>query len=286
MINCSSRADEDIEYAALSYSWGSWDQLTKDEQRSIDDGKTTRANIQQRSQPFDCSELPVTIQDSIILMDRLYIEYIWIDTICIVQDDHEDWQHEAAKMHEVYGNSCFTLCVCSSDNAAEHLFRKREAWSPATKPCRLGDQWLSNYEISLEEIRTQSPISTRAWTLQEERLSPRVLYWSAHKIYWSCSISQYIEMGHIPALGTKSISRPLEDKRVSPDDLTQSSSQKFLISCRKGQRKRLHEEWLNVANSYIRRELSHTEDRFPALSGLASRYYLAQKGDEYIAGLW
>lgn len=279
LIHCVPTADKDIEYAALSYSWGDWNHLLEGEKKEIDDGKTTKSNLQYRSQSFASSELPTTIRDSITLMYRLGIEYIWVDTICIIQDDSEDWKQESARMHEVYGNACFTLCLCLSSKATECILRKREAWTLATTPCRLGDRWLTNLNMSLNEVRSLSPIASRAWTLQEERLSPRILYWSAQRMYWSCSVSQHSELGKTRS----SVTKP--PPRQSLGDM-QSSSQSFLISCRKGQRKRLHDEWLNVASSYVLRQLSHKEDRFPALSGLASRYYLAQKDDEYIAGLW
>lgn len=273
-----------IKYAALSYCWGNWNLLSEDERKIISGGKTTRDNLQRRRRSFDCSELPVTLQDTIALILCLGIEYVWIDTVCIVQDDAQDWQYEAAMMHEVYGNAYFTLCACSNDKATEPLFRKREAWSYATEPCRLGDQWITNFDVSLDEMRARSPLSSRAWTLQEERLSPRILYWSGQRMYWSCSRSQHIESRPLQRPFPKTLYRPMF---YTPTlNWPFSPSQDFLTSCRKGPSGSLHEVWLDVVESYTRRDMGNRKDRFPALSGLATRYQLAQKGDEYLAGLW
>ncbi|KAL3425070.1 hypothetical protein PVAG01_04351 [Phlyctema vagabunda] len=283
LIHCPLGAGKITGYVALSYCWGSWDQLTKAEKQIVEDGKTTKYNIQRRSQAFDCAELPATIQDSIVLVYHLGIEYMWIDTLCIVQDDNQDWQHEAALMHEVYGNARFTLCASSSESATEGLLKEREAWSPMTKPCRLYDQWIASFDVSLNDIRANSPLANRAWTLQEEFLSPRILYWSAQRMYWSCSITHHVELVKSRTPSSIAYYQPPRERSMFSEVQV---SQRFLKSCRKGQRRVLHESWLDVIESYTRRELSHAQDRFPALSGLASRYYLAQKGDEYMAGLW
>jgi Heterokaryon incompatibility protein (HET) len=280
----SPQGGKPMKYTALSYCWGNWDLLTEDEKRRISGSKTTRNNLKKRRESFDCSELAVTIQDSIALIRRLGIEHIWVDTVCIVQDDGEDWQREAAMMHEVYGNAYFTLCACSNDKATEPLFRKREAWSYATDPCRLSDQWITNFDLPLDEMRARSPLSSRAWTLQEERLSPRILYWSGQRMYWSCSRSQRTEMRPLQTPVPTTLCRPIFYEPTL--DWALSSPQGFLISCRKGQSKFLHEDWLDLVESYTRRDMSNKKDRFPALSGIASRYHLAQKGDEYLAGLW
>ena len=80
-------------------------------------------------------------------------------------------------MDEVYGNSYVTLAVCSSTKATEQIPYFREAWKYKTSACRLySGHWLANVDMPLNELRLRSTWSTRAWTLQEERLSPRMLY--------------------------------------------------------------------------------------------------------------
>jgi hypothetical protein len=78
-------------------------------------------------------------------------------------------------MHKVYSNALFTLCACATRQATENLIDQREAWTKIMEPCRLGGQFLTTTDMSLNELRLRSPLADRAWTLQEERLSPRML---------------------------------------------------------------------------------------------------------------
>ena len=164
-----------VRYAALSYSWGTEITDDEEERKKIEATKTTRENLSRRKRLFLASELPKTIQDVIQLAWSLGIFYIWVDSMCIPQGS--DWNHEASKMHEVYGNACVTLCACSSEKSTDGLFRHREAWKYRSWPCQLDDgQFLANFDMALNEIRCNTPLFSRGWTLQEERLSPRILY--------------------------------------------------------------------------------------------------------------
>lgn len=170
-------------YMALSYCWGT----------DGDGGKTTKKNLDQRYQSFSRIELPATIQDAITFAEKIGLQYLWIDRLCIIQGDGVDWQDESARMHEVYCNAHLTLCVSSNDTAASPLFQHRQAWSIPTPPSMLNNYFVSSTSLSLHQIRQSSPLSKRAWTLQEEQLSPRILYWTSQRMYWSCAQSAHSE---------------------------------------------------------------------------------------------
>ncbi|OCL14334.1 HET-domain-containing protein [Glonium stellatum] len=280
-LQLSSGAPNGIKYAALSYSWGT-KILADDEKSIVSAGMTTRTNLENRSESFQLSELPATLQDAILLVRRVGLEYIWIDSVCIVQDyeNNEDFSREAPKMHKYYGNAYFTLCVCSNLKVTDRLLTTREAFSYSTSPCRLSVRWLSIFDTPLNDMRAHSPLATRAWTLQEERLSPRVLYWTPQRMYWSCSQRQRTES----TSQEESIHPSLKD-RPHFESLS-GSPQRFLLFCRQGEAQRLHQEWLDIVESYTRRDITKDADRFSALAGLASRYQSSVKGDKYIAGLW
>ena len=272
---------EQMKYVALSYRWGDIETFTSKEMDLVDGGKSTTKNLRRRLAPFDASELPATIRDAVTLMRGLSLEYLWIDTVCIIQDDPVDWQREAASMHEVYSNALFTLCASSNNKATDGLIQSREAWKYPLRPCRLNDKWLVNFDVSIDKVRLDSPLAGRAWTLQEERLSPRILYWSAQRIYWSCSHCQHYESTQARTPTPNTLNRrpiTVNEKPWSP--------QCFLMACRQGNHDLLHDAWLDVVVSYTQRDLSVNSDRFIALSGLASRYHGAHDGNEYLAGLW
>ena len=177
-----------VPYAALSYTWGDHLATSEAEEARVKSHKTTKdlkdedgnivveggGNLNERQKSFSTSQLPPTIQDVIRLTWDLGIRYIWIDAMCILPG--VDWNDEASKMHEVYGNAYLTLAICSSEMTTDGLLPQRQAWQYQRDACRLySGHWLLNLDVRLNEIRLQSPLFTRAWTLQEERLSPRII---------------------------------------------------------------------------------------------------------------
>lgn len=254
-----------IRYTALSYCWGSPD----DEQTQR--GRTTADNFHARhNQSFLIAELPATIRDAIILTQGCGLEYIWVDSVCIIQEDMEDWFTEANRMHEVYANAHFTICAASVDSASAGLFHTRQAWKYVTEPCQLAGKRIAIRSSSLRELIQRSTWSSRAWTLQEEHLSPRMLYWTPQKIYWSCSKCLLIE-GESP-------SKPAPTATPRPPESS------FLAASRSGLD--LHERWYDLVESFTKRSLTNPTDRFPAISGIAMRYHRYRESDQYLAGLW
>jgi len=85
-------------YATLSHCWGDIPFLRLE---------TRNQDAFSRIIPSD--QLPKTFQDAIEIAKALGLEYIWIDSLCIVQDDDDDWRKEAALMSSVYGGSHVTM---------------------------------------------------------------------------------------------------------------------------------------------------------------------------------
>jgi hypothetical protein len=88
---CLISPDNPFTFAALSYCWGSSAQLM-----------TTKRNLAARHSYLDVAALPKTLQDALIVARGLGLEYIWIDSLCIVQDDEQDWAREASCMFDTY----------------------------------------------------------------------------------------------------------------------------------------------------------------------------------------
>ncbi|KAH8655314.1 heterokaryon incompatibility protein-domain-containing protein [Xylariales sp. PMI_506] len=263
-----------VEYTALSYCWGTPGEVDTD---SFERGKTTRSNVSQRKRAFSTDELPATILDAVRLTSSIGLSYIWVDMICIVQDDYDDWTTQAAQMGEVYANSYFTICAFSVDRATAGLFKLREAWSYPIEISKLNQRPLTVEDPSLEDLKARSPWAGRAWTLQEEILSPRRLYWGPQKMYWTCCEVQEVESGSFTdASSTKQPSSAAGHAK----DLTQA----FLTASRTGTL--LHERWQELVELYTRRRLTKDEDRYNAIAGLAARYKLRNPTNVYMAGLW
>ncbi|KAL1839712.1 hypothetical protein VTJ49DRAFT_1217 [Mycothermus thermophilus] len=283
-----------VDYAVLSYSWGDPSTMPPAEWARIKGAGTKTLNgqpVPERLNPFCMRSLPETMQDAITITASLGFPYIWIDNVCIPKGT--DWDKEAGMMHEVYGNAAFTLIASSSTKATDRLLRDRLAWRDRGQAGPLREQWwLYDAEMPLERVRFEPPVAKRGWTLQEERLSPRVVYWTAQRWYWSCAECQVAEGGE----PVKPVPQS-QDPEPAPDCVSGSlrrSPQRFLSLCHTSDEDHLHSEWLDIVEAYTPRDLVAPQDRFLAIAGLAVRFYNAKAAhggsvagtEEYLAGLW
>jgi Heterokaryon incompatibility protein (HET) len=128
------------EYLTLSYCWG-----------GISRGVTLKSNIQERLTVISLDTLCKTHQDAILITRRLGFKYLWIDALCIVQDDYADWEDESSKMFSIYRDSVLTLAAASSSNGDGGIFSKRPYDVLATSAIILGikydDDEPENYKL-------------------------------------------------------------------------------------------------------------------------------------------
>jgi hypothetical protein len=106
-------------YAALSYCWGASLPLT-----------TTTTNLQAHQSAIGFDMLPQTLQDAILIVRWMGIEYIWIDCLCILQDSRKDWEHEAARMAHVYSNAYLTIAASRAEHSGKGFLGLRTIPSP------------------------------------------------------------------------------------------------------------------------------------------------------------
>ncbi|KAL5430843.1 hypothetical protein PMIN07_009751 [Paraphaeosphaeria minitans] len=268
-IQLCKRQSAPCEYVALTYCWGD----------SRNGGSTTNKNFLERLRPFGIKNLPATLRDALYIINAMNVRYAWIDALCVNQDTKEGLD----EMHKVYSNALFTLCACATKKSTAELLGERKAWREKTESCRLGGQWLTTPDMSLNQLRIKSPLAGRAWTLQEERLSPRMLYVSSSRVHWSCAMGNGMELKPIYQEKSHKVQRPRY--AVSDRDNQMPASQTFLLACHRGEGD-LYPSWADIVKSYALRDVSQPADRLKALSGLAARYLSANPSDDYLAGIW
>jgi hypothetical protein len=142
-------------------------------------------------------DLPPTFRDAVILVRDLGIQYLWIDSLCIVQDDEKEWKQEASRMWEIYGSSYLTIAATSATDSSVGIFSHRAGSVPIAgtnvfirekidhSVFRLPD--LSAFDETDGGTQTHRyPLFTRWWCLQERLLSKRILHFTADEMVWQC----------------------------------------------------------------------------------------------------
>ena len=269
---------QEAQYATLSYSWG----------KGSAQWKTQHANLARRQSSMTDIVLPATLRNATAIAHELGVGYLWIDSLCIVQDDTQEWTSEAAKMGDIYKHGLFNIAANIGEDCHTGCFNTRSAsrLTSYQKRCILPSR-LENGQTSrlllyedndlAEDQRiqefTNGPLAQRAWVCQERLLSPRILYYSKSQLFWECQHCVLAEDG-LPVGGPRE-----DDARLLRNLLR---NEKSLLKERNWER--LWYESL-VKQQYSRGMLTRGSDKLIALSGLA-RAFSSYKRSSYMAGLW
>ena len=173
-------------YIALSHSWGRTELPI-----------TTKANKAQRLEAIGLKEMSKSFEEAIVVTRLLGVLYICIDSLCICQDDPEDWETEAAKMGSVNSNAFLTISITGAKDSSEGCFAHRvpREYAQINYTDKSGTQEIvsaSALPIEREydankyvELDTE-PLSGRGWYFQERVLSRRILHCASDQVYFEC----------------------------------------------------------------------------------------------------
>lgn len=248
-------------YIALSYRWP--------EDFPVE-AKSNRDNVSEQIRGLNTSKLPQIFNDVFQVAVGMGINYVWIDSLCIVQDDPEDWNREAALMVQIYQYAEFTVAAAlPSTKPYLGLFRHGDASDvpSVTLPEVRGPE--ENEDVVLmkpqKEAHGESPLWSRGWCFQEREISRRVIHYTETQVLWECRTSQASE-------GFPYGDRILWGQRMLDDEL----NNELVLTA-----------WHRAVQDYSARDLTKFTDKFPALSGLAAviRDY-KPANCRYLAGLW
>lgn len=246
--------------------------------------ESNRVELSSKGVPVDL--LPATIQDAIAVTQGLGLSYLWVDSLCIVQDSSQDKDQELKKMHSVYENSYVTVCVAdreSSEGFLEASTRNNRGYEAVCSvPYTLPNGRIGN--LILEEMKNPYPpahkINRRAWTLQERLLAPRALYYTNNPslLYWDCQSLSDSPGGYKPRLSLGRLQREVAVPRTYGEDskALDDTVANDIIS-----------QWQFIVKSYWTRLISHDEDRLNAIASLAAKFQAALPPSYiYAAGVW
>jgi hypothetical protein len=244
------------------------------------------------------------IRDAIVVTRALNITYIWVDALCIFQDDYgADWNEQAPKMNQIYGGSTLTLVITSSDSVMNGFLKERPQSYIHTPQSRgLQDnpsvKWFLSPEWDKAEDETTGHWSTRGWTMQEGLLPNRLLHSKDSQIVWQCCEEKAFERGV-----TERLQDRLDETMTYSDDISFDSGwiwslDMFIIFKRMSDYLPINMDsqllssvepfrlWYELIENYAPRKFSRISDRLVAISGLAQVFSEMIPCQEYVAGLW
>jgi len=244
-------------YVTLSHCWGKSQPLT-----------TTCATYQERVTAMPLATLPRTFRDAVQVTRRLGVRYLWIDSLCTIQDSKEDWMWHCRVMHNIYGLSFLTLNASAAKDSQRGLFvddtrptRLQYAFKPADCPDNI---FVAEYfDSQLFHLKAENYTESRAWCFQETVLAQRVAFFGPIMMGWLCNRMRASQQdGDLGSgSGTGHRLNLLVDERF-----------RYIL-------------WSGIVSNYSGRSLTYENDKLPALAGIAALAQSVMK-DVYIAGHW
>ncbi|KAB2107212.1 hypothetical protein AG0111_0g3699 [Alternaria gaisen] len=248
-------------YVALSHCWGGVQPL-----------QTTSETLASFQVEIPVHRLPPTFSDAIYVARALGFTHIWIDSLCIVQDDKLDWEHQSSIMASIYSNADLVLAGAAGKSANEGFLRKERSSCEGTVSLDIRGSATSfvykvvpNFHEDIDE-----PLYKRAWTFQERLCARRFLAYGNWEMSWECKESSCCEHhgnntdGYSTSQQNDMFGARME--HTNPEDFV--------------------ELWkTEVVKQYCQRSLTKATDTPVAISALASRFQSRFQGT-YLAGLW
>ncbi|KAF2135187.1 uncharacterized protein K452DRAFT_314180 [Aplosporella prunicola CBS 121167] len=292
-----------VRYVALSHKWGASQHFT-----------TTVSTMSERCSGISIrKDLPATFRDAVEVVSQLGYSYLWIDALCIIQDDEQDWAKESGKMADVYGNAHFTIAVHCARDDTEGFLDRSMAKRTAVEFQGPDSTYYICRPANLEADVTDSQLCRRGWVLQERFLASNTIHFTEGQIYLETMHGTEAEDGplshHRPLMsdtanrlersGARTILRvknaPVAPRRkffapsAAPElcQLLRVPSQKYGTPTTDNTflRTETPADWLDLITMYSNCSLTKEKDKLIALSGMAQRIH-EKTGATYCAGLW
>ena len=274
-----TKGNHNMTYLALSYVWGECEQFV-----------TTKSNIKllMEAGGLDrfADKIPRTVKDAMAFCSLLEERYLWVDTLCIVQDDESGKAAQISCMDIVYGSASLVIAAAYGNNAASGLpgisgFERTTCSGltavDASGTITLRHKFVDPLMWPFDNSKVSKSVwNTRGWTYQERSLSRRVIFFTEEKLYWSCShytISEDENEPHKPVEEIKSTFETwdpaLTAALVAPDP----SHALPLWRCDEHKGFVFIDPWLayqRAVKNYTARQLTYEKDVLVAFAGFCS----------------
>ena len=235
-------------YTTLSYSWGTG---------ANGPTRTTKENFNEHMRGIAWPKLTKTIQDAIRVTHGLGLKLLWVDSLCIIQDDQRDWENEAAKMSDVFAGGDLTIAAVAGINSCDGL--KFDAVAPP-----IFDPPKDGYSGAMVRWPTarfgeleHSHLYSRGWVFQEILLSRRRLHFAEDHVFWHCRCFVQSEDG----------SDVNDGEEMLPSEIM------------------MNQDWHDLIFAYSGKDFTFSTDRLAAFAGVV-KWYSKRSELTPMLGLW
>lgn len=258
-------------YAALSHCWGSKQTFT-----------TSPESLEARKRSIDFDELPPTFRDAVEVSRMIGLRYLWIDSLCIIQGDMDDWRRESARMRGVYSNATVVIAASRATSDSTGFLHPRPvgeriaisyAKDEAMTACHYLQRVIQPLTPYADPLVSE-PLHKRAWALQERYLATRTLFSASHLMFWECKTLISAEDG-----------RTEERLAHRVEQLVPVISASSIASRESTRELARYRPWYSTVEKYMSCRLTYSSDRLTAIYGVAESIWQETR-DVYLAGLW
>lgn len=288
-----NRSGSRPKYAALSYVWGPGDD-------AANQLKTTNQNVDDHRDEIPLEKLPALLKDTMETVKKFDIQFLWVDSLCILQCSGEDtpynkqrctddWNKESAKAHQIYGNAYITICpVISKSCQRGFLFRSPPSILMPYSQDKAAGKYRIRYQRSwMWKMYFNTPFHPfhqdiisgswvrRGWTFQEAALSSRTIILGSTSAHFQC----------------KEIRRTQGEQQEIPVTVNHLDLGVFPLLPHIDTRDQFHSVWRKIISSYTQRRFGRPQNEIAALAGLAQHFQSLhlpsfQQNNEYCSGMW
>ncbi|PNY23155.1 Uncharacterized protein TCAP_06896 [Tolypocladium capitatum] len=296
----ATQVEPGTRYITLSHCYG-----------ADDDGlQLTQSTLAHLSTLQPISILPLTFRDALAVVARLGLAHLWIDRLCILQDDPSDQRAEASKTLDVFRNAFLSIAASGTASSSAGLFSTRD---PALVAPTVFDfpvdaagttiPFRSSLEMPFgwKSAFCGDPLSQSARALQERLFAPRVVHFGSSMVFWECHGANCVETQPRGVNGTAlgGITGPEGDKEEAEDggDMWRRNKPwKTLLnapacSIQHDPIRQVFANWFEVLRTYSGCAVTAPEEKLLAVAGVAGdmKRLLRERGceqTEYLAGMW
>lgn len=279
IVNTTS-LPKDTRYTILSHCWG----------KETPPCLTLRRNVDKyATEGIPWTQIPRTFRDAMLYTQRLGLEYIWIDSMCIIQKNDTDWKKESTCMFQYYSNAHVTLAStfaadCNGGFFSEKRVRASKLYLLTIK--FRGEEYpvyahrgypvyphfnKFSWESSIQTPGSDFQLFQRAWVFQERLVSPRLLYFTHRQLIFECYDGRWNQTSDERIMQSKQTYKTLlSNPSYEPVDVSSS--------------------WLELLVAYGALQITHAKDKLPAIAAVAKQFLSSQRlprapEEEYLCGL-